>query len=335
MSCAPDHATAERDEQSMAVEHNYLKRRDLDSLRKVEAAFHCPPLSEALEDAPDIERRRGLTREEFDSEYREPGRPVILEGHAADWPSVRTWTFAGLAERCGDVPVVVDSYNSKAARKTTFADFVSMLASSAGTGAAPIYLQEWYYKTTAPWLASDMPELEIAQYDFRRDLYGDAASTNHQLWLGQKGGTTRLHQDSYSVDVMHVQIVGEKLWSVMGPDAELLEAGTGGGLDVEALVKSPATRLTRFVLRPGDVLYLPAYWFHRIELLSDSIGLGRKCLDKRWLRPHVRQRIGELLGLALNPDELRQTHSELFDVVMARGRALAHQMDIDLSRLRQ
>jgi hypothetical protein len=318
----------------MAVEQNYLKRRDLDSLKKVEAAFHSGPLAEALESAPDIERRRGLTREEFDAEYREPGRPVVLEGYAADWPSVRTWSFAGLAERCGDVPVVVDSYNSAAARRATFAEFVALLEASAGTGAAPIYLQEWYYKTTAPELAEDMPELDIAQYDFRRELYGDAASTNHQLWLGQQGGITRLHQDSYSVDVMHAQIVGEKLWYVMGPDAELL-ADDGGEVDAEALVASPATRLTRFVLRPGDVLYLPAHWFHRIELLSDSIGLGRKALDPRWLRPHVRQRIGELLALALNPDELRRTHSELFDVVMARGRALAHQMDIDLSRLRQ
>jgi ribosomal protein L16 Arg81 hydroxylase len=89
------------------------------------------------------------------------------------------------------------------------------------------------------------------------------------------------------------------------------------------------------VLKPGDVLYLPAWWYHRIELLSDSIGLGRKCLDEANLQLHIRQRIGELLALALNQDELRQTHTELFDVVMARGRSLAQQMDIDLSKLRQ
>ena len=318
----------------MAIEENYLKRRDLDSLKAVEAAFHTGPLAESLVAAADIERRSGLTREEFDSEYRGKSRPVVLEGYVAHWPSVGTWSFDGLAERCGSVPVVVDSYSSRAARHTTFGEFVTMLKASAGSGAAPIYLQEWYYMTTAPELAADMPDLDIAQYDFRRNLYGDAGSTNHQLWLGQKGGITRLHQDSYSVDVLHAQIVGEKLWYIMGPDAELLP-GLHGGLDIQALCDSPATRLTRVVLKPGDVLYLPAWWFHRIELLSDSIGLGRKALDEANLRLHIRQRIGELLALALNPEELRRTHSELFDVVMARGRALAHQMDIDLSRLRQ
>lgn len=318
----------------MPIEENLLKRRDLDSLKSVEAAFRTGPLADMLDAAPDIERRTGLTLEEFETEYRKQGRPVVLEGFAADWPSVHHWTFDSLAERCGSVPVVVDSYNSKAARHTTFGEFVAQLKASAGSDAPPIYLQEWYYKTTAPELAEDMPELDIARYDFRRDLYGDAASTNHQLWIGQQGGITRLHQDSYSVDVMHAQIVGEKLWYIMAPDAEL-RADQNGEVDVEALSKSAATQLTRFVLRPGDVLYLPAWWFHRIELLSDSIGLGRKCLDEANLRQHVRQRIGELLALALNPDELRQTHSELFDVVMARGRALAHQMDIDLSKLRQ
>ena len=78
-----------------------------------------------------------------------------------------------------------------------------------------------------PGTGGDLPELDIAQYDFRRDLYGEVISTNHQLWLGQRGGVTRLHQDSYTIDVMHVQLVGEKHWIVMGPDANLAETAAG------------------------------------------------------------------------------------------------------------
>lgn len=317
----------------MYTDENVLRRRDLDSLARVERMFHSGPLAKRLADAPQIERRHGLTREQFDEQYRRPLRPVVLEGHAADWPSVRTWTFEGLAERCGSARVTIDSYNSRAARQATFAEFVAELRANTGPDATPIYLQEWYYQTACPELAVDMPEMEIAQYDFRRNLYGEAASTNHQLWLGQRGGVTRVHQDSYMVDVMHAQIVGEKLWYVMGPKAWLGD-GYGDDRDVQALSDSPDTELMSCVLRPGDVLYLPAMWYHRIELLTDSIGLGRKCLDEAHLQLHIRQRVAELLALALNADEVKQTHPELFDVVMSRARAFAKRMDIDLSKLR-
>jgi ribosomal protein L16 Arg81 hydroxylase len=315
----------------MHSEPNILRRHDLESLTAIERAFHTGPLSEAVKTAPEMERRKGLTLQEFEREYRHKMRPVVLEGFVEDWPSVQTWSFDHLAERCGSVRVIVDSYNTKAAREATVAEFVEMLKENESNDAAPIYLQEWYYQTTAPELADDMPEMDIAQYDFRRNLYGDAASTNHQLWLGQKGGVTRLHQDSYTVDVMHAQIVGEKLWYVMGPKAELRADTTEGW---EELCESPDTELMQFTLKPGDVLYLPANWYHRIELLTNSIGLGRKCLDEANLQTHIRQRMGELLSLALNPDEVKQTHPELFDVVMMRSRAWANRMNIDLSRLR-
>lgn len=316
----------------MHTEPNILRRHDLDSLAAVERAFHTGPLSEVIENAPQLERRKGLTLEEFEAEYRHKLRPVVLEGFVEDWPSVQNWSFDHLAERVGSVRVIVDSYNTKAAREATVAQFVEMLKENErNEAAAPIYLQEWYYQTTAPELAEDMPEMDIAQYDFRRNLYGDTASTNHQLWLGQRGGVTRLHQDSYSVDVMHAQIVGEKLWYVMAPEAEVL-ADTAE--DWQALCDSPNTGLMQFTMKPGDVLYLPANWYHRIELLSNSIGLGRKCLDEANLQTHIRQRMGELLALALNPDEVKETHPELFDVVLMRSRAWANRMNIDLSRLR-
>jgi hypothetical protein len=318
----------------MLREANALKRFDKAGIAALDAAFSSGPLADAIDCAPEIPRRRGLSPRQFEQEHRRLQGPVLLEGMVGDWPAIRHWSFRHLAERCGSTVVTVDGYNSEKAREMTFAEFAALLEAAEGKQpASPVYLQEWYYKVAAPTLADDIPELDIAQYDFRRNLYGENISTNHQLWIGQRGGVTIMHQDSYMVDVMHVQIVGEKRWYVMSPAAQL-HYRDDGELDFEGLVRDPKTQLMQCTLKPGEVLYLPALWWHRVELLSDSIGLGRKCLDERNLQAHIRLRMAELLSLALNPDEVRETHPELFNVVMKRARTWARRMDIDLSKLR-
>ena len=249
------------------------------------------------------------------------------------WPALKTWSFDYLATKCGDARVVVDSYNSKRAREVTFVEFVNMLSTNGEANQSPLYLQEWLYMADCPSLAEDLPELPIAQYDFRRNLFGEKISTNHQLWIGQKGATTRVHQDSYFIDVMHAQIVGEKHWCVMGPNASL-DCDESGELNFAALIDNPETQIKQCVLKPGDVVYLPAQWYHRIELLADSIGQGRKCLDEVNLQKYTHMRFAEVLSLALNHDYIKEAYPELYKVVILRNRAWAKLLDIDLTKLR-
>ncbi|WP_103352766.1 cupin-like domain-containing protein [Amycolatopsis sp. CA-128772] len=322
----------------MVIEENVLRRHDRKSIDLVEAGFRTGPLADAVRDAPGLPAREGLSKAEFDREYRARSRPVLLKGFAADWTAVRTWSLDYLAERSGDAEVTMDSVRGTPPRRVTVAEFVQLLKANADLlqadpDAEPLHLQEWYYQNSAPQLAAELPELDIAQYDFRRNLYGDDAATNHQLWVGQRGGITRTHQDSYLVDVMHVQLVGTKRWYVMGPQAQL-RLGADGEPDFAALVAAPETELHRFDLEPGDVLYLPANWYHRIELRTDSVGLGRKCLDEKNLQPHMRQRLNELLALLLNYDEVEKTHPELTPILITRNRAWANRMGLDLARLR-
>lgn len=312
---------------------NLLKNSwDKASIDKIEDSFKTGILGRAMRNAPTIERRKKLSVPEFVEEYRKKLRPVIVEGLMEEWLALKKWNWDYLVRKCGDASVVVDSYNSKKARRVQFAEFVDMLKASQGTD-QPIYLQEWLYMATCPQLAPDLPELPIAQYDFRRNLFGEKISTNHQLWIGQKGGTTRVHQDSYFIDVMHAQIVGEKHWCVMSPDA-FLGSDEQGEFDFAGLVNDPRMQMMQCVLKPGDVLYLPAQWWHRIELLSDSIGQGRKCLDEVNLQNYTRMRFAEVLALALNNDYVKKAFPELYDVVVLRNQAWAKLMNIDLNNLR-
>ena len=316
----------------METQPNILKNRDKASIDLVEQCFCTGALREAVATAPEIPRRKNLDVEEFDHEFRKKAKPVVIEGLMEDWPAIGKWDFEYLSSKCSDSKVVLDSYDSKRAREATFGEFVKLLKSQE-PGSAPIYLQEWYYQASCPFLSGDLVELPIAQYDFRRNLYGEKISTNHQLWIGQKGAKTRLHQDSYLIDVMHAQISGSKQWCVMSPNASLTR-DAAGVLSFEGLIDNPEVQILTCTLQPGDVVYLPALWWHRIVLLSDSIGLGRKCLDETNMREHLRMRLAELMALALNHDEVKKAHPELYKVVVLRNLTWAKLLDIDLSKLR-
>jgi hypothetical protein len=311
---------------------NLLALRTREPIDKIEDSFANGILGDAMRKSPHIERRHRLTVAEFSEQYRKKLKPVVVEGLMDDWPALKKWSWDYLAQKCGSASVVVDSYNSKKARRTTFAEFVDMLKATRNSGRPPIYLQEWLYMASCPQLAEDLPELPIAQYDFRRNLFGEKISTNHQLWIGQKGGTTRIHQDSYCIDVMHAQIVGEKHWCVMSPGAFLQE--NSGEFDFRSLVDDTGVQILQCTLKPGDVLYLPAQWWHRIELLSDSIGQGRKCLDEVNLQKYIHMRFAELLVLALNHDYVKEAYPELYKVVILRNQAWAKLMNVDLTKLR-
>jgi hypothetical protein len=308
------------------------RRFDKQGISALESMFTSPTAGRGVQNVPHIPRRRDLSVVEFDYEYRGRETPVLIEGITDDWPAFRRWSFPYLAERCGACRVVVNGCDNDSSREMSLTDFTQLLDTAGGSDKSPAYVQEWYYKDAAPGLADDIPELEIAQYDFRRSLYGADVSTNHQLSIGQRGGVTMLHQDSYMVDVIHVQLVGEKRWHVLSPTAQLY-LDDNGDMDFERLLRDPATKLMQCVLRPGEALYLPALWWQRVELLSDSIGLRRKCLDPRHLQTHIRLRMAELLAVALNAEEVSRTHPELFPLVVRRARTWAQRMNIDLSQL--
>src|SRR3712207_5711244 len=55
-----------------------------------------------------IDRRSGLTAEQFTAEYADPLKPVILTDAIAHWPALGKWSPAFFRERYGDLRVEVD-----------------------------------------------------------------------------------------------------------------------------------------------------------------------------------------------------------------------------------
>jgi len=109
---------------------------------------------------------------------------------------------------------------------------------------------------------------------------GTAYSTMTQLFIGRGATRGALSEDKaglgtgYHADVCNnffVQLAGEKNWTFMPPNASLhmkptMRRGKTAIAGADLSVKTIETRIPRrtVVLRPGDLLYNPDWYWHRI-----------------------------------------------------------------------
>lgn len=112
------------------------------------------------------------------------------------------------------------------------------------------------------------------------------------LWIGTKGTTSRLHNDNY--DNIYIQVSGSKRVYLLPPcsvrdvDEQMLEPATydekmqlvtDGGPRVLFPTYDPSTQQPRqnlFVvdLHEGDILFLPALWYHQVEIMTSGLNMS-------------------------------------------------------------
>ena len=126
----------------------------------------------------------------------------------------------------------------------------------------------------------------LAQDATPRDQFQIGGRPSTTLWMGNRGPTANTHYDE-TINFV-TQVVGTKRWVLFAPEQWLdmhvhplfhprfrqsqrfydepgrAGGAPGGSAHVEAAVEA------RYVidLEPGEVLFLPAFWFHRVEALS-------------------------------------------------------------------
>jgi hypothetical protein len=99
------------------------------------------------------------------------------------------------------------------------------------------------------------------------------------LFISARGGRTRLHADPWCSDALLCQIYGEKEFVMYDPAQGPYLSKGSRSVDVEApdlqeFPDFPRARVAaRDVLRPGEVLLVPAGWFHHFKSTTDSISL--------------------------------------------------------------
>jgi hypothetical protein len=233
--------------------------------------------------AHDIERIHWPSVDVFTREYVEAGKPVILTGGLGGCRA-GSWTPDYLCSVIGHkrVKVAVSADGSPFTFTTegktfdseemTFADVIARMQASSETK---------YYIMQIP-VREDLPELAP---DIRVPAAIDATDLRAlNFWLGGANNLTPVHFD-YSNNLL-AQVHGIKEITLFAPDQSdcmyPLPLGRHGHVSQVNLWQPDANSFPlfstaaglQFTLEPGDVLFIPAFWWHAVKSRTMSISLN-------------------------------------------------------------
>ncbi len=231
-----------------------------------------------------IDRRTGLTREEFTENYLKPHKPVVFTDVSKDWAAPKKWTFEYLKTNHGhlDVPVIDPNFHKpgpnymKAGITMKFGDYLEMIQKDEP---APYRIFLWNIMENIPELAEDVANPTVC--DGWLDKYPF-------MFFGGKGSVTGLH---YDIDCSHVfhthfhtrkhivlfdQNQNRKLYQhpftvqshvdPINPDYEKYPAfATATGHET--------------ILTHGETLFIPSMWWHHIVYLEGGFSLSLRSTD--------------------------------------------------------
>lgn len=217
------------------------------------------------------------------------GVPVLLRNTvAARWPAIKRWkmsylqSFLGktvLSGRnstlptfipSGDRQISLDMRQTHVAADFTMATFREQIGS-------PHYL--YYSGDITDWgvLAKD-----IDVKPFERS----GQSSMSMIWMGHAGVVANTHYDT-SLN-FHAQIVGYKRWTLFPPTAadevypfsslhphyRQSQVDFAAPLDHAHYPRAAGARGSQVVVAPGEVLFVPPFWFHRVETVELAVSLS-------------------------------------------------------------
>lgn len=246
-----------------------VRRRQLASLEGTEGRLEPIP------------RAEGADAETFVRTYLRENRPVLFEGAAKSWPAVGRWTPEFFAGRYGSDPIRLlqmapEDYGHQRydGIDTTLGEALARLAEGNRAYVRFIPLLMNY-----PELQHD---LDLGWLRARRGPLSPPG--NFHLFIGGAKTETATHA-AVSTNLF-VQIHGKKRWKIYAPswapvfDPPMERAmyfSSAFDPDAPDYERFPAARHLRgyeVELSPGDVLFVPPFWWHKVANPTVSIGVG-------------------------------------------------------------
>jgi ribosomal protein L16 Arg81 hydroxylase len=245
-----------------------------------------------------IERRSGVSGDEFLEKYYAANRPVILCDLMAYWQAPQKWTPEYLKATCGDEVVEImaaretnpeyeidDAQHRKQIKFSAFVDMVMV-----GRETNDYYLTARNEFFTRPGVKPLLRDIEIFT-EYLKETSGEGVF----LWFGPKGTITPLHHDMMNIFMSQVQgrkrirmIPADEIEFVYNHFAVYSQVDINKP-DYEKFPKFRHANIMEFELAPGEVLFIPVGWWHSVTSLDQSITVSFNNFlfpnDYKWHNP--------------------------------------------------
>lgn len=233
-----------------------------------------------------VERRPTPPVDELVARYVLPGVPVILTDLVTRWPAATRWTPPQLTARLGDARIEACVGREHAVDPDpTWKPLVTELS-----------VRELMERITAPGRSNDTyviaknaalrrPELRplLDDIDLPPEIFGETLEpTRMGLWIGPAGTHTPLHHDGD--DSMFGQVYGRKRFRLAPPESIPLLDRSRGVYSYwdpsEDLPPDAPEAMIELTLEAGELLFIPAGWWHQVDALTPSISVS--ILELAW-----------------------------------------------------
>lgn len=248
------------------------------------------------------------TSEQFCRDYLARGRPVVITGMASQWAAA-SWTpeyfkrsFAGVETTCevwdGDESVndPLDFIAKQTRLSETVQSFVEKMEAST-SDSRRFYCAEWRVFEAIPQLRSAIGALDpyMGFSAAMPSAVTERLRLEPLLWMGPAGVISTLHFDR--AHNFFLQIYGRKKWIMVDPAHSRDVYYPCADFPLARLHMSPVDvehpdfeRFPRYrsanpielVIEPGEILFIPAGWWHYVRALEPSLSM-----NFFWLKPSI------------------------------------------------
>ncbi|MCC5644518.1 cupin-like domain-containing protein [Nostoc sp. CHAB 5824] len=243
-----------------------------------------------------IERIKKPTVEEFQHEFVMQDKPVIISGVANEWLACSLWKPDTFKSMFGNVRVPVRKSDneidvffgeSTALTEISIADYIDSIQSLNKDSQRPSYLGN--LSLTSP-LAQEYFDKLKPHFEFP-NYFPENSGFDIRIWIGAAYQKSTIHNDPDHN--FNAQIFGKKVFLLFAPkeyeklyvkkvDDELWSSPINPqqpNLEMFPLF-SEANGLEA-VLNAGDILFIPAFWWHQALSITTSININMWLYTKK------------------------------------------------------